>query len=119
MSRPQQAAGPEAPVAPAQPSAAPAAAPAEAPGNGPAAPARGPLARLRSRRRSQAQTVCATCARELAGSASEARASGWTVNRKGRAICDTCQLQGWHLPDGATVPVRSSEGNQTAGHARF
>jgi hypothetical protein len=70
----------------------------------------GPLARLRALRGGAPHTVCATCGRELAGSRSEAAAAGWEVNRKGSAICDECQLQGWHFPDGAALPLRSPVG---------
>jgi hypothetical protein len=75
-------------------------------------PHRGRLSRLRLRRAS-ATTTCATCARELAGPPSRALASGWEVNRQGRAICDECQRQGWHFRGGADLPVRNPAGHDT------
>jgi hypothetical protein len=89
-----------------QPAATPAPSP---PAMAPQRPRR--LARLRLHRGAGADTICATCARQIAGSRSQAVASGWVVNRQGRAICANCQRDGWHFPDGATLPLRSPVGS--------
>ena len=70
--------------------------------------ARRPRAWLGLGRRSRRRIVCATCSRQLDGSPSDAAASGWEVNRKGRALCETCVSEGWHFHDGALLPMRRS-----------
>jgi hypothetical protein len=51
--------------------------------------------------------ACAVCSSELrAKSASGLEASGWVI-QGGQGLCPSCQEDGWQLPAGALVPVRT------------
>jgi hypothetical protein len=69
-------------------------------------PARGGLRWLGTRRQARGYIACTTCAREFAGSAGQATATGWLVVDKTRVLCDECRRGGWDFPAGSSVPLR-------------